>query len=168
MALGKDAYKRHRYSEAIEHFQKASAIAPQSDLPFEWMAQTNDSRFDFNSAIGNALTTIKINPENENAHLILGHGYVMTGREREAVAILERAKELNPSDGEAYGYLSRAYSAIGNYDKALINDNSHVQIHWYEQRAFLQRADTLDALGRANEARYVRQLAEQVRQSTHH
>lgn len=168
MALGKDAYNRHRYSEAFEHFQRAAALDPQSDVPVEWMAQTYDSTFDFQSAMTMASRAIGLNPANENAHLILGHAYIMTGHNSEAVGILQNAIKLDPTDGEAYGYLSRAYSGLGDYSKALIADNSHAKIHWYEHRAFEQRADTLDHLGRTAEARYDRELAEKVRQSTHH
>lgn len=168
MALGKDAYKKHRYSEAFQHFQKAALIDPQSDLAAEWLAQTFDSTFDFSNSIAMASNAIALNPDNENAHLILGHGYNMTGRFNEAVEVLERATKLDPTDGEAFGYLARAYSGLGNYNQALVNDNMHVKSHWYESRAFEQRADTLEHLGRSAEARYVRELAEKVRQSTHH
>ncbi len=168
MALGKDAYKKHRYSEAFQHFQKAALIDPQSDLAAEWLAQTFDSTFDFSNSIAMASNAIALNPDNENAHLILGHGYNMTGRFNEAVEVLERATKLDPTDGEAFGYLARAYSGLGNYNQALVNDNMHVKSHWYESRAFEQRADTLEHLGRSAEARYVRELAEKVRQSTRH
>ncbi|MCC7528405.1 MAG: tetratricopeptide repeat protein [Candidatus Melainabacteria bacterium] len=168
MALGKDAYNRHRYGEAFEHFQRAASLDPQSDLAAEWIAQTYDSTFDFKSAIVMASRAIELNPANEPAHLTLGHGYNMTGRYSEAVPVLQNAIRLDPMDGEAYGYLSRAYSGLRDYSKALIADNSHARIHWYEHRAFEQRADTLDHLGRTAEARYDRELAEKVRQSTRH
>ena len=168
MALGKDAYSRRHYSEAFEHFQRAASLDPQSDLAAEWIAQTYDSTFDFQSAITTASRAIDLNPENEPANLILGHGYVMTGRFSEAVDVLQNAIRLDPTDGEAYGYLSRAYSGLGDYNKALINDNMHVKSHWYESRAFVQRANTLKFLGRDAESAYDMQLAEKVRQSTHH
>ncbi len=167
MALGKDAYKKHRYGEAFQHFQKAALVDPQSDVAAEWIAQTFDSTFDFSNAITMASNAIALNPDNENAHVILGHGYNMTGRFSEAVEVLQKAIALNPEDGEAYGYLARAFSGLGDFNNALIADNSHVKIHWYESRAFEQRADTLDRLGRSAEARYVRELAEKVRQSNH-
>jgi predicted Zn-dependent protease len=81
---------------------------------------------------------------------------------------LQNAIKLDPTDGEAYGYLSRAYSGLGDYNKALVQDNAHVKSHWYERQAFEQRANTLDHLGRTAEARYDRELAEKVYQSTHH
>ena len=168
MALGKDAYKRHRYDEALSYFQKAAAIDPQADLAPEWMAQTYDSSFNFPASIAMSLHAIDLNPNNENAHLTLGHGYNMTGRFNEAVDVLQTAIKLDPSDGEAYGYLSRAFSGLGDYNQALANDNMHVKSHWYESRAFEQKAETLDNLGRNAEARYVREFAEKVRQSTHH
>ncbi len=116
-----------------------------------------------------ASNAIALNPDNEPAHLILGHGLQHDWRFDERVAVLERATKLDPNDGEAFGYLARAYSGLGKIMiQALINDNMHVKSHWYESRAFEQRADTLDRLGRSAEARYVRELAEKVRQSTHH
>ncbi len=168
MALGKDAYNKHRYTEAFEHFQRAASLDPQSDLAAEWIAQTYDSTFDFQSAITMASRAIELNPANEPAHLTLGHGYNMTGRYSEAVPVLQNAIKLDPTDGEAYGYLSRAFSGLGDYSNALANDNVHVKSHWYERQAFMQRANTLDHLGRAAEARYDRELAEKVYQSTHH
>ncbi len=165
MKAGRADYKKHRLGDALSHFERASAIDPSSDAAFEWIGETNDSMHKYPAALVSSLHAIELNPDNENAHVVAAHGFLMTGRFDDSLAYAQQAAQLNPEDGEAYGYQSRALNMLGRHDEALIADNSHVKYHNYEARAFDQRAETLESMGRMQEAKYDHNLAEQIRNS---
>lgn len=163
MSQGKRDFRHRRFNEARTHFENAAVMNPQSDSAFEWVANANDSMHDPTAAITAGLRAVLLNPENENAHVILSHSYNMAGNFDLGLDYAQRAAALNPEDGEAYGNMSTSFNGLGQPDKALIADNSHVKYHNYEAQAFDQRARTLERLGRTNEARFDRQLAENIR-----
>ncbi|HIA51386.1 MAG TPA: hypothetical protein EYN91_04775 [Candidatus Melainabacteria bacterium] len=164
MAQGKKDFKRHRYNEALTHFENATKLDPSSDVAYSWVAEANDSLMNLRPALAAAMRAIELNPSNEQAYVVGAHYYNVTGDFAKARELAQRAVFLNPEDGEAYGYLSTAYNGLGNPVKALENDNNHVRWHYYEARAFEQRASTLDKLGRHNEATYDREIAKKVRE----
>jgi tetratricopeptide (TPR) repeat protein len=164
MTQGKRDFKRHRYNDALSHFENAARLDPNSDVAFAWVAETNDSIMNLSPAFDAAMHAIDLNPNNEQAHVVAAHYYNVSGQYEKAKEFAQRAISLNPEDGEAYGYLSQAYNGLGDPVSALPNDNLHVKWHYYEHRAYEQRADTLDRLGRHSEASYVRELAKKVRE----
>lgn len=164
MTQGKRDFKRHRYNDALSHFENAARLDPNSDVAFAWVAETNDSIMNLRPAFDAAMHAIDLNPNNEQAHAVAAHYYNVSGQYEKAKEFAQRAISLNPEDGEAYGYLSQAYNGLGDPVSALPNDNLHVKWHYYEHRAYKQRADTLDRLGRHSEASYVRELAKKVRE----
>lgn len=164
MTQGKRDFKRHRYNDALSHFENATRLDPNSDVAFAWVAETNDSIMNLNPALTAAMHAIDLNPNNEQAYVVAAHYYNVSGQYEKAKGFAERAIALNPEDGEAYGYLSKALNGLGDPVGALANDNMHVKWHYYEPRAYDQRADTLDRLGRHSEASYVRELAKKVRE----
>lgn len=163
MSAGKRAYRHGQYGDARAHFEKAAVLNPQSDSAFEWVANSNDSLRDSTAAITAGLRAIYLNPENENAHVILSHAYNMAGNYTLGLEYSQRAAALNPEDGEAYGNMSNSFNGLGQPDKALLADNSHVKYHGHESIAFDQRARTLERLGRVSEAKFDRQMADNIR-----
>lgn len=164
MAQGRRDFKRHRYNDALTHFENAARLNPDSDVAFAGIAEAHDSIMNLNPALTAAMHAIDLNPNNEQAHVVAAHYYNVSGQYEKAKEFAQRAISLNPEDGEAYGYLSKAYNGLGDPVSALPNDNLHVKWHYYEHRAYEQRADTLDRLGRHGEASYVRELAKKVRE----
>lgn len=162
MAQGKREFKRHRFENALKHFEQAARLEPSSDVAFSWMAESNDSMMQLTPALSAAMRAIDLNPNNEQAHVVAAHYYTITQNYEKAREFAQKAIAINPEDGEAYGYLSKAYNGLGDPLKALENDNFHVKYHFYESRAFEQRARTLELLGRHSEAEYTRELAKKV------
>jgi len=163
MNAGKRDYNRHRYGPARTHFERAAVLDPQSDSAFEWVANANDSLRDSTAAITAGLRAVYLNPENENANVILSHAYNMSGNYKMGLEHAQRAAALSPEDGEAYGNMSDSFIGLGQMDNALTAANSHVKYHNYEAQSFDQRARILEALGRNREASYDRQISSNIR-----
>lgn len=166
MALGINAYKRNQYDLAFQHFQTAEGIDPNSDLAEQWIARTHESVRNFPEALRYGMNAIALNPDNEDAHDVAAHAQNVMGNYEEGLKLATRATQLEPEDGEAWGLMSRSYSGLGQYEKALPADNNHVRYHSYESDAFRQRAQTLDHLGRSAEARYDRNMAKTIYDTT--
>jgi len=164
MAQGTREFKRHHFERALNHFENAANIDPNSDVALSWIAESNDSMMRLTPALSAAMRAIDLNPNNEQAHVVAAHYYNMAQQFDKARDYAERAISLNPEDGEAYGYASTAYKGLGNIEKALALADGHVKWHYYEARAFEQRAQLLEQLGRNNEAEYTRELARKVRE----
>lgn len=164
MAWGKRDFKRHRFESALNHFENAANIDPSSDVALAWIAESNDSMMRLTPALSAAMRAMDINPNNEQAHVVAAHYYNIAQQFDKARDYAERAISLNPEDGEAYGYASTAYKGLGNIEQALTYANGHVKWHYYEAKAFEQRAQILEQLGRHSEAEYTRELARKVRE----
>jgi protein O-GlcNAc transferase len=61
--------------------------------------------------------TNKLDPDDAEAHRNLGTAYAEQGRWEETVAAYEKAVELAPNLGEAYGDMVTAYINLENYQR---------------------------------------------------
>lgn len=62
-----------------------------------------------NGSLLSALNAVERNPESAHAHCNLGMIYYLMGRDKDAIAALERAIELNPNMTAAYNILGAVY-----------------------------------------------------------
>jgi tetratricopeptide (TPR) repeat protein len=98
---------------------------------------------------------IQQQPNNSDAHKILGMDYYMVGKQEEAELELKRAIELSVTDPEAFYYLGRLYftrnempAAVSAFQKAIQLDSSSV-------RAQNHLGQALEGLGEYESARKV-------------
>lgn len=61
---------------------------------------------------------VRLEPEDGEAHLLLGWTHLQAGRTQEAVEALERSVELTPHSGEAHFWLGQALKASGALQQA--------------------------------------------------
>ncbi len=167
MSLGLNAFKRNQNDLALRHFQTAEGLDPNSDLAKQWIARTHENTRNFPEALKYGMSAIALNPDNEDAHDVAAHAQNVMGNFEEGLRLSTRATELQPQDGEAWGIMSKSYSGLGQYESALAADNNHARYHSYESDAFRQRAQTLERLGRHAEAKYDRELAKTIWETTH-
>ncbi len=167
MSLGLNAFKRNQNDLALRHFQTAEGLDPNSDLAKQWIARTHENTRNFPEALKYGMSAIALNPDNEDAHDVAAHAQNVMGNFEEGLRLSTRATELQPQDGEAWGIMSKSYSGLGQYENALAADNNHARYHSYESDAFRQRAQTLERLGRHAEAKYDRELAKTIWETTH-
>ena len=63
--------------------------------------------------------TLKYAPESSRLYNNLADIYMDTGKNQEAIALLEKGSEVNPSDAYVYNNLGRAYTSAGRYAEAI-------------------------------------------------
>jgi len=108
--LGTSYLKLKKYKDAIKAFQKAVSIEPSNDqylalLAFAYLAVRDDR------AESTALSALKINQQNFNAHYVLGR---LAYRSEMYAAAYDRAKraiQLNPDFSAAYRLKSQSLVA---------------------------------------------------------
>jgi tetratricopeptide (TPR) repeat protein len=98
------------------------------------------------------LPYVQQNPGSSAGHKLLGMDQYMLGRPSEAIAEVRRATELAPGDPDAFYYLGRLYFSTDNPVDALIAFQRAIELDASSVRTHNQLGQTLEALGRNNEA----------------
>jgi Flp pilus assembly protein TadD len=125
---GLQAYTKKDYTSAIENFQRAIGLAPQSDSAlnaYEYIAKSQISQGKPEEAINAYKAMLKIEPRMDSTHVSLGNLYYANDRFEEARASYEKAVQLNPSAPNRYS-LGQGYMATGNYSAA-VNQFSQIK-----------------------------------------
>lgn len=107
----------HNPSEAQKLIQKAKELNPDSVAPHIILASYYAGNREVGKALDEYSAVCKKEPGNANAMLRMGILLESVGRENEAVALYQKAKETH--NATAYIALSRYYEKKGNADKAL-------------------------------------------------
>lgn len=87
-----------------------------------------------------ALQALELQPDNPNAHIQLGHAYLLQGRHADAIPTLETALRLAPLNPQALCDLSLAYFFAGNSPEALDIAETALRVHPAFAPAAIQRA----------------------------
>ena len=95
---------------------------------------------------------VRLNPANAAAHKLLGMDEFMLGKAGDALAEVRLATELAPNDADAFYYLGRLYFSADNSPAALHAFERAVQLDPSSVRIHNQLGQTLEALGREQEA----------------
>jgi len=121
--VGNSLLNQGRVDEAVEHFQKALALQPESA--------------DFHNALGNALLqkgrmdeaviqyqkALEIKSdfaEAAEAHNNLGYGFLQKGRMNEAIIQFQKALEIKPDLADAHNNLGYSLLQKGRVDEAIV------------------------------------------------
>ncbi len=121
---------RSSYSrQAIDHYKKAYALDPRSDVIGERLAEMYAKSLRIRDAVLEAQEILKRDPENVAARRLLGRIYVRTlgeadpqrGQPETLALAIEQYQEivrLDPEDTEAYLWLARLYGMQNRHDDA--------------------------------------------------
>ena len=99
---------------------------------------------------------LELNPHDASAAMALGNRLDLVGRTQEGIARMIKALELNPRDPRRwhyFGFLSRAYTSLGEYETAVAWAKRAVQVRPDQADAHYRLALCLAHYGRADEAR---------------
>jgi Flp pilus assembly protein TadD len=110
--LARAYYGMDRIDEALEELKRELQYGPGDDvlrLEFEAMVLVNAEQWAEAEAIFRRI--IGLRPASIGAHRSLGNVLLLQGRKKEAIASWERALELDPSDGDLRGNLTRLRSS---------------------------------------------------------
>jgi tetratricopeptide (TPR) repeat protein len=112
------AAQRHDYQAGKEAALQATAIDPQNQSAWFYLAWSYDMLRDFPKAEEAYKTLIALNPRHTAAHNNLGNIYRRTGRIEEAIASYRKQIEVAPRGRFACWNLSTILGSQGRWDEA--------------------------------------------------
>ena len=115
-------------TERDSHFARAYAGIAESC--FGLYRLTKDPQWS-EKGLGAAQQSISLDKDLPDVHLVVGSGYLLTGKTTEAISEFKRAVELAPSSDEAYRRLGSAYARAKNKEAALQNLHRATTINPY-------------------------------------
>ncbi|MHC4675990.1 MAG: tetratricopeptide repeat protein [Planctomycetota bacterium] len=109
--------ERGRYDEAIKDFERSVAV--QSDVNGLRMLGQALSAAGEDRAITVWQEVLDKDPKNCLAYIFLAKEAEKRNNSIEALALVQQAEELNPSDGDEFFEMGRVYHSLSEYSKAL-------------------------------------------------
>jgi len=119
----------------IKDSQFARAYAGIAESCFGLYRITKDPQWS-QKGLGAAQQSISLDRNLPDVHMVMGSGYLLTGKTSEAISEFNRAVELAPSSDEAFRRLGNAFSQAKNKDLALKNFNKAIAINPYSTENF--------------------------------
>lgn len=116
--LGYLLWVQSQYEEAAQEFQAELANVPNHVQAMVYLADSNMKMNHPEVALPLIQKAIRLDPENELAHLDLGILYADAGRRDDALRELKVAAKLSPNDVNPHWRLARLYQAMGRKDEA--------------------------------------------------
>jgi tetratricopeptide (TPR) repeat protein len=116
---GVASFKKARYAEAVESFEKVTARFPDSaEAHYNLgISAVRDGRKDM--GLTALETAVRLRPDMVEAHLVLGEEYFARGDKEKAQAAFDRAIALQPTNPKAHYNLGIIYYKSGMLDEAL-------------------------------------------------
>jgi len=101
----------------------------------------------YNRAIAEFTTSIRLNPKNANAYYNRGLAYSKKKNYDRATADYTEALRLNPKDADTYFNRAFAYKRKGDYDRAIADYTQVIRLNPKDYTAYFNRAFAHDAKG---------------------
>jgi tetratricopeptide (TPR) repeat protein len=168
--LGRLYDLQQKWSDAAQMFEAAGDFNPVVGLDYlyQTIARSYLSLPDFDAAVAAATKRIDANPNNAEAHRVLGDLYLQQGRDDEALTELLAALLINPQSAQSYGGIAQAHLRAARYPEAEEASRRALEIDPAHTASRYALAMTLIRSGRADEGakeleRY-RQLKAEVEQ----
>lgn len=140
--LGNVLRQQNKLIEAVDSLSRAISLEPDHAEYYTNLARVRLDQKQMDEAAGLCLQALKLDTlHDEGALVFVGQVLLMTGKNKEALAALEKAQELNPQSPETHTLLGSALQRLGNPQEA---------VRHYQQAARLQ-PDNADALARLRE-----------------
>jgi len=138
---------------AVEFGQKAIALDESRSGLLVWPYALNR---EFDKAIEAAEKAVSLNPNSAGGYFALGAALVYARRHQEAIPVLQKCLRLSPVPYHigVFGWLGTSYTALGQYEEAVVTYKKSLQIYGPDQLgAHVGLAGNYIFLGRENEAR---------------
>ena len=107
---------------------------------------------DIHSAIAVLERLVTDQPDERDAHKLIGYYSDQIGDYEEAIRHYRAALKIHPDDSSAYNRLAYAYEAVGDIENALWSVNHYIELAEYEANPYDTKGDLLARNGRPEEA----------------
>jgi len=144
-----------RVDEALEHFQEALALEPESATFRASLGTAYYRERRLDEAIIQFQKALEIEPdfaEAAKAHINLGCSLLQKGRVNEAISHFQKALEIKPDFAEAHNTLGDCFFQIGRVNEAVIQYRKALEINPDFLEAQNNLGYSLFQIGRVNEA----------------
>jgi tetratricopeptide (TPR) repeat protein len=119
--VGNSLLNQRRVDEAVEHFQKALALQPESAAFHAGLGSAFYQKRRMNEAIVEYQKALEIKPDFAEAHNNLGYSLLQMGRVNEAITHFQRTLEIKPDFAETHKTLGDSLLRIGRVDEAIVH-----------------------------------------------
>ncbi len=150
--VGNSLLHQGRVKEAIEHFQKALALGPDSAAVHDSLGTAYYQTKRPDEAITQYQKALAIDPDYAEAHNNLGNSLFQAGQVNEAAAHFQRALEIKPDYAEAHNNLGRSLLLAGRVNEAVAHFQRALEIKPDYAEAHNDLGYSLFLAGRVNEA----------------
>ncbi len=160
-----DVERQHRnFTAALDHYQKARRLQPQSPGPLLGMGTVHWELGEFDQARQDLREALRLNPGAWQATFELANMAVRRHNYTEAIPLLERFLEAQPDALAARADLGRAYLHLGQYQKAA-EQLERAAAADRQGDIHFQLATVLRKLGRNQQADQVMRVSKQIREA---
>jgi tetratricopeptide (TPR) repeat protein len=149
---GNSLLNRGRVDEAVEHFQKALALQPESaafhvSLGYAYCqaGRVDESIIQFQKAL-------EIQPDSAEVHNGLGFSLFQMGRVNEAITHFQRALAIDPDFAKAHNNLGYILFQMGRMNEAITHFQTALEINPNYAEAHYDLGNCLLQIGRVDEA----------------
>lgn len=123
---GAAAYSKQDYASAIQYFDNAAEIQPDSSVTYVNLAYAHISNGESNKAIEPLEMAIAKGDKSPDSYNYLADLYAESGRADESIATLEKARTMFPGNEDVMARLFNAYVRNGKADEAITLAESEV------------------------------------------
>jgi predicted Zn-dependent protease len=121
LLLAEKLEKAKRPDEAMAVYREGLALEPENAVLLERVAEIQSrSRDTYAEAEENARKSLETDPSRAESRVVLARVLARTGRDEEALAELERAREDRPELAEVHYNLAQAYQKAGRAEEARV------------------------------------------------
>jgi tetratricopeptide (TPR) repeat protein len=118
--LGYALQKQRHYDQAVAEYQRASQLHPRLAQPYIDLGHLYRLRNRYKDAISFYEKATVVDANSAYALDALGWwGYFKTGDYQRAAVVLQKATEVEPPYGPAFGHLGLTYYVLRNYEQAI-------------------------------------------------
>lgn len=142
-----------RRDEAVEHFEKASILNPQSERPFIGLGVMTLQGGDSLKAQEYFLKAVGLNPNSDNALTGLGMALSTNGSQAEGLARFQEALDLNPENMPALMGLLQSAHILDQLPIAERYLRKYLELHVADLKVLYCLAGVCFKLGKYKEAR---------------
>jgi predicted negative regulator of RcsB-dependent stress response len=140
-----------RADEALEHFQKALAIQPESAAFHSGLGAAYYHLQRLDEAVAQYQKALKIDPDFEEANNNLAQCLLQEGQINEAIAQFQRALEIKPDFAKAHNNLGGCFLKAGRANEAIAQFQRALELQPDYAEAQANLAYALHQAGRTNE-----------------
>jgi tetratricopeptide (TPR) repeat protein len=140
------------FSNALESFQEAVRLNPQSAAAYDQLGMTHAALGDPQAAVESGERAVALDPEMASAWNNLGTSYGASGDNARALEVTREALRLDADFAEAHNNLGKVFFDLARLEEALASYEQAMELKPSYLDAMLNRGLVLGNLGRYGEA----------------